>query len=479
MSRPGRAVVAQRVRPRVLARLMAREAASLGVLLAVPLIVAAAAGAGELALRLGVMLVPVAAMTWWGRRGGELGEVHGIEALAVSALTFALGALLGVWPFMALDLDPMRALFEAMSAITSTGLTMVEAPETLPFTALFLRAWFQWYGGLAILVLAVGLVIGSGSVARRLGALDLDDASRVESIKTRSRRVLALYVAVTVVAWAVLALALWDVEAGLLYALAAVATGGFAPSGDSLAGISGLAAALVLGICLMSAVSYDQWLRTRRSGWRGLVADPELRLLVGLCLGAGLLIALFQWWSGAGAGVGDAFAHAISAQTTAGFSTVATDAFSAPGQVVLIVSMLVGGDVGSTAGGFKLVRLLVLAAVLRVIWLRIAAGPRAVLPLERSGARIEQGELENAVALAVVMATALLAAWLVFLAHGVAPLAALFETASALGTAGLSAGVVGADLAPALTAVLTGLMWLGRVELFAVLILVLPKTWRR
>jgi trk system potassium uptake protein TrkH len=117
--------------------------------------------------------------------------------------------------------------------------------------------------------------------------------------------------------------------------------------------------------------------------------------------------------------------------------------------------------------------------VLRVIWLRIAAGPRAVLPLERGGARIQQAELENAVALAVVMITALLAAWLVFLAHGIAPLAALFETASALGTAGLSAGVAGPDLAPSLAAVLTGLMWLGRVELFAVLILVLPKTWRR
>jgi trk system potassium uptake protein TrkH len=405
-------------------------------------------------------------------------NLHGIEALAVTALTFGLGALLGVWPFMVQGLTPGQALFESMSAITSTGLTLARGLDAAPFSVLFLRHWFQWYGGFAIIVLAVGLVVGHGNIARRLGAIDMDDASRLQSARGRARRILAVYVAATAAAWLVLGLLLRDPGAGLLYALSAVATGGFAPSDANLQPAGAAVAAVVLALCVASAVSYDQWLRTFERGARTLVADPETRLLLGLVLVLAVLVVVAEGLAGHGWRPWQALAQAASAQSTAGFSTTPTAELSAASQLVLAAAMLGGGDVGSTAGGFKLVRLLLLAAVLRTVWLRLAAGPRAVIPLERAGRRVQPEELEAATALGVVMLLALLAGWLVLTAHGAAPLAAFFDTASALATAGLTAGVVGPDLAAVPTAVLTALMWLGRVELFAVLILVFPSTWR-
>jgi trk system potassium uptake protein TrkH len=137
----------------------------------------------------------------------------------------------------------------------------------------------------------------------------------------------------------------------------------------------------------------------------------------------------------------------------------------------------IGGDMGSTAGGIKILRWLVLIRLLRLLFARTAVPRHAVIEPYVAGRRLNDVELEAAIGIVTAYALAALLSWLPFLLCGVDPLAALFEVVSALSTCGLSAGVAGPELHPLLKIVLCADMLMGRVEVMAFLILIYPRTW--
>ncbi len=116
-------------------------------------------------------------------------------------------------------------------------------------------------------------------------------------------------------------------------------------------------------------------------------------------------------------------------------------------KLVLIFSMLVGGGVGSTAGGFKLLRLLIAASVFRLILLRTCLPKHAVIEPRLAGRRLQNEELHAALLLIVLFVVVVALSWLPFVAMGYNPLDSLFEVVSATGTVGLSVGLTSADVA--------------------------------
>jgi trk system potassium uptake protein TrkH len=178
------------------------------------------------------------------------------------------------------------------------------------------------------------------------------------------------------------------------------------------------------------------------------------------------------------AGAGDLVFTALSAQTGAGFSTMQVAALDPFSKVVLIVSMTIGGSVGSTTGGIKLLRLIVLISLIRQMILRTRLTPHAAV----RGARIagrdwSDAELVRIVVVTGLFLTVIVVSWLPFLWYGHDPLDALFEVVSATGTVGLSTGISGPRLPAVLKAVLCADMLLGRLEVFAILVLLAPRTW--
>lgn len=207
-----------------------------------------------------------------------------------------------------------------------------------------------------------------------------------------------------------------------------------------------------------------------------MYADLEVRALwLGCLITFAALVACFAF-----AGpvrLADAAFLAISAQTTTGFANTPVSELPAAAQLVLIVSMGIGGDMGSTAGGIKILRWLVLIRLLRLLFARTAVPRHAVIEPYVAGRRLNDVELEAAIGIVTAYALAALLSWLPFLLYGVDPLAALFEVVSALSTCGLSAGVASPELHPLLKIVLCADMLMGRVEVMAFLILVYPRTW--
>jgi len=170
---------------------------------------------------------------------------------------------------------------------------------------------------------------------------------------------------------------------------------------------------------------------------------------------------------------------AFQAQTTSGFSSLSVAALDGASKLILIGSMLIGGDIGSTAGGVKVFRVLVVIKLLRLLVVR-ASMPRHAVYRMRVGER-QPDDAEILAAVTVVLAYLILAAcsWLPFLLLGYDPLNALFEVVSALATCGLSAGIAGPDLHPLLKGVLCVDMLAGRLEVIALLVVLYPRTWVR
>jgi len=167
----------------------------------------------------------------------------------------------------------------------------------------------------------------------------------------------------------------------------------------------------------------------------------------------------------------------VSAQTTTGFSDSPPAALGNATLLALIVAMMVGGCVGSTAGGVKLLRVLILLRVARVAIRRAGAPSHAVIEPMLEGKRIEDVDIVRALLLMALYCAVVLLSWLAFLAYGHAPMNSLFEVVSATATVGLSTGLSGPQLEPLLKIVLELDMLLGRLEIVALLVMLYPGTW--
>jgi trk system potassium uptake protein len=178
------------------------------------------------------------------------------ESLALVALLFISIPLLQTIPIMSYGISFVDAWFEAVSGVTTTGLSTLGTVEDKPISFLFSRGWMQWVGGLGIIVLALALVFQPGIVTQQLGfdANEVDDV--VGGTRAHAIRILMVYVLLTLVIVLLLLLAGSKMIDALVHAMAAISTGGFANYDDSLAGISSVQQGVVMMGCLAGAISF-------------------------------------------------------------------------------------------------------------------------------------------------------------------------------------------------------------------------------
>jgi len=480
------AVLSYAVRGRVVGKYLGQLGLMLATLTLAPLAVSVLAGETRLTWRYAVLIVALAAVGTPLARLRPPERIREAEALAVVALAFVGASLLMTWPFTAAGLPFADALFEAVSGVTTTGLSTLADPAAHPRTFRFARAWMQWYGGLGIAVLSVALLMGHQAAARRLVDTSGGEALAAAT-RTHARRMLKVYLVLTALGIAALLLAGAEPYTAVLHVLAAVSTGGFSPLADSLAGFPSAAPRVVVtALSFLGAVSLPLYWAAfhpapgeARTG-RRVLGDPELKTLAVLTAAVAALLAIAFRLQG-GMAWGEALFHGlhmgVSAQTTTGFATLPVAGLPTAALAVMIVAMTAGGSVGSTAGGVKLLRVLILGAVVRAALRSATAPPHAVVAPRLGGRPLEPGDAARALALIALFGAVVLTSWLPFLAAGYPPLDSLFEVVSATGTVGLSTGITSHALAPHLKAVLMADMLLGRVEIVALLVLFYPRTW--
>lgn len=407
-------------------------------------------------------------------------EIRANEALVVAALIFLFASLLLALPMMTAGLPAADALFESVSAVTTTGLSTAGDVEGRPATFVFSRAWMQWFGGLGIIVLSAALMMHPGMATRRL--IEMDEGRNIpEGTTFYARRVVMVYAALTAGAFALLIVLGVDAFTALVHVLAGISTGGFSSYDNSLAGLgSDRARTAVMLVSFLGAVSLPLYWQIFRRDWRPSWKNAEWQGLLALCLLMSLILTAGMHWE-AGMPWEKALVHgpllAFSAQTTTGYSTVSPASLDGASKLSLILSMAIGGSVGSTAGGIKVFRLLVLFKVVQYVLARSAMPEHAVLTMRLSGQKLRPQDAEGALVVFLLFVAVIALSWLPFVALGYDPLDSLFEVVSATGTVGLSTGISRPDLPVLLKAVLCGDMLLGRLEILAVVVLFYPGTW--
>lgn len=401
------------------------------------------------------------------------------EAMVLAALIFLVVPLLTTIPLMVDGAPFIDAFFETVSAATTTGLSTLGPIESRSLSLTFARAWMQWYGGLGIVVLSLALVVRPGMAALRLASLDAMD-NLVGGARAHARRVISVYTVLTIcgiTGWLLLG---GKPITGLLYVLSAVSTGGFAPTNGSFADLPGLHFVwIVTLVSLSGAVPLALYHRAWLNNWREFLKDRELLALLVVSL---LMTGLFggMLWA-RGMEISEVLRHApimtLSAQSTSGFSSLDPGSLDAGSKSVLILAMAMGGSVGSTAGGFKMLRVLILFGLFYRLLKSLSVPPHAVVEQRLGGRRIEANEVQDALLIILLFIGVVFCSWLPFLVSGYPPLDALFEVVSATGTVGLSCGITGASLPSSLKLTLCADMLLGRLEFVAWMVFFYYRTW--
>lgn len=390
----------------------------------------------------------------------------------VTALVFYFLGLMA--PAAAADrtfVDPMNALFEGMSGITSTGLSMVGGREAeLTATAQWWRSLSQWVGGVGMVLFALGFT-HSATGMRTLYEAEGRHPDLPGGTVGTVRGTMALYLGLTVAAVAALAATEHDPWTALNHGITGISTGGFSITGDSMAGFGPVTQLVTLVVIVTGAVTFvaHHVLLVQRRPARLWHLTP-VRGQVVVLVGGALLLVGVNALSGSGVSVLDSVFQWASAAGTAGFATdPELQRWATPALALLMAAMFVGAPSGSTGGGWKLDRLLwSCKAVVR--WLR---GSTAIT---WDGGYVRRDRAETIVRHAAMLG----ALWLLSVLVGAGTIAALtdaplgsvlFDVTSAVSSVGLSTGVIDVELNGAAKGVFVALMYLGRLELLLALTL--------
>jgi len=317
----------------------------------------------------------IVATTLWllGRR--DRTQIFRKETIAVAGLSWFLAGLLGSIPFFASGVlsNPIDALFEAMSGLTTCGATVLGSGnnidiEALPHSLLLWRAMLQWIGGIGIVLVFVALLPAMGVTGKNLLSSESVGVT-TESYQPRAiekaRYIGRVYVGMTLLCTLLL---IWIGGFGwfdaMCHGFTAISTGGFSTRA-SIKSFDSLGGELVLvGFMFLSGASLAVIATHYRTGLRcvsKLVQSAEFRIYTAssLLLISLLTVALVRNGLDFGSALRQAAFNGISVITSTGYATADFQAWPATATIVLFGAMLVGGCSGSTSGGFKQVRLLV------------------------------------------------------------------------------------------------------------------------
>lgn len=394
---------------------------------------------------------------------------------------------------------PMDAWFEAMSGITTTGASVLPiAPEDVPASVLFWRALLQWMGGLGIVVLLVALLanLTQGGFALMKAEAGAHAESRLRPKITDTAKVLGkVYIVISAFMAAVLFLlmlrigmspgeALFD---GVYHTFTTYSTGGFSSHADSIAFYDDWAieAALIV-FMFVGATQFLFFMPEARGRIMELLHDAQWRFMMGLALAASVAVAVLLVWYGDGVlfSIRAATFAVTTALTGTGHASHDFGIWPQPLLIVLLMLMLTGGNAGSTSGGIKSGRMVLLAKTVKVEMVKLLH-PRAVVPVRMGGRPVDEDTVRRAVAFffAYISIWAFSAIIIAVLEPGMGVVDAASAAVAGLGNVGVGLGSVGpggsfATLTPASKGLISMLMWVGRLEIFTAVLIFYPQAWK-
>ena len=412
--------------------------------------------------------------------------------MACVGLSWFFMSLLGCLPFYISGVIPdfVDAFFEIVSGFTTTGASILPAVEGLPKGILYWRSFSHWLGGMGVLVflLAISSMGGreNGFTMHLLRAESPGPnvGKLVPKMKKTARILYLLYILLTVLDVFFLMLGDMSLFEAVCTAFGTVGTGGFGIRNDSIASFSPYVQNVCTVFMILCGVNFSCFYLLLMKEFKNVFRDEELRLYLGLILGSVVLIVLNlgDFYSTLGETVRHAFFQVATIITTTGYATTDYELWPGLSKAILLCLMVVGASAGSTGGGFKCSRLLLVLKSLRRS-VRKIVHPQKVQAVRMNGHPVDEKVIQNTNAYLAAYVTAVMASFLLISVDGFSITTNLSAVLACFNNIGPGFEMVGPTCNFAVYGTFSKLvlimdMLAGRLEIFPILILFSRTTWR-
>lgn len=425
----------------------------------------------------------------------ELQPRHGVILVTLVWVVLPLCAMLPLvlgLGHVGLSISFTHAYFEAVSGLTTTGATVLTGLDALPVSINVWRTFLQWLGGMGILILAVAILpllgVGGAQLFRAEAAGPIKDTKLTPRMTETAKGLWGVYGVFSLAC----ALAFWAAGMGpldaLMHMFATVSLGGLSSHDASFAYFdSPLIELIALVFMLLASCNFALYFVAMRKGrWDGFWRDPEMRATLAVLLGGGLIVALLLWAKGVYGPVEAlryGIFHVVSVATTTGFTTVDYLSWPVFAPVLMLLLSGVATSAGSTGGGIKMVRMLILLKQARRELTRLVH-PRAMQPVRLGNGVVDDRMIFSVLAFMLVYGATVITLSMVLLLTDLDPVTAFSAVLASVHCMGPGLGALGpssnyAVLTDFQTWICTLAMLLGRLEILSFMALLSPAFWRR
>ncbi|MFO7939235.1 MAG: TrkH family potassium uptake protein [Bacteroidales bacterium] len=414
--------------------------------------------------------------------------LHRKDAYLTVTLSWLFISMAGSLPYILSGAIPsyIDALFESISGFTTTGSSILTDIEALPKSLLFWRSLTHWIGGIGIIVLVIIVMPTLHIGGYHLFTLESSLQEKIlPKIKSVGFRLLLIYLVLTVVEIVLLWLGEMNLYDSVCHAFGTVATGGFSPKNTSIGGYSAYSQYVIMVFMLLAGTNFVIHYYLVKRNFRKIRANEEFTFYLGFILVLGsilMFILIFRMGKPLELAFREAFFQIISIVTCTGYAT--TDYLQWPvyAWMLIFFSMFLGGSTGSTAGGIKMVRHLVLFKNFSRIFRQLLS-PKAIIRIRLNGRSLKESANNSIVSFMAIyfLVFAIGTFLLVFMKIDVKTAAS--SAATCMAGIGPGIGSVGpasnfAHLPGLAKIVLSMLMLFGRLEIYTILILFTRNFWR-
>ncbi|MDA3905396.1 MAG: TrkH family potassium uptake protein [Bacteroidales bacterium] len=413
------------------------------------------------------------------------------EGYLIVAFSWVVISFFGSLPFYFSGYFPSftDAFFETISGFTTTGASILTDIESLPKGLLFWRSFTQWIGGMGIIVLSLAILPLLGIGGMQLFAAESPGPTFDKihpKVKEIAKRLWGIYVLFTLLEVGLLMAGKMPFFDAICHSFATMATGGFSTQNDSIANYSSYIQYVVIFFMILAGTNFSLHFYLLNGKVKQVWKNEEFRFYLGIIFVATLIISLgliYNLELNSEKAVRDSLFQVVSIATTTGFVT--TDYLVWPSVFWLILFLLffIGGSAGSTGGGVKVTRILLLIKN-SLLELKRLVHPNAIIPVRLNAKPVPQNIVIVVISFFLIYISIFALGVVILAAMGLDFISAIGVSASSLGNIGPAFGSVGpienyAHLPHIAKWFSSFLMLLGRLELFTILIIFSPTFWRK
>lgn len=460
-----------------------------GIIMIIPLLVAVYYNESTMPFIVGIVLTEIAGTFLWLRYKSDAEWKHR-EAFATVAFGWLTVTIFGTIPFIISGISPINALFESMAGFTATGATILNNIESHSKSILFWRSMIQWIGGMGIIVLFIAILPKLNIGSRHLFRAEVPGLKE-EKIKPRIRETAKIlwmvYLLISSLQIAMLYLAGMSIYDAIVHTFTTIGSAGFSPYGESIVAFnSPLIEAIITLFMFIAGVNFVLLYRTFYIDHTSIFRDEEFKFYTAIILTAtAVLILTLRYGIAADPFTCLRYAlfQVVSIITTTGFASVDFNLWPDSSRIVLVFMMFIGGCAGSTSGGPTVVRVLLL--------LKYANGelfkfihPRAVKPIKFNGKVVPAEIIHQVISFMVIYFLIFVISTFFISLMNVDIVTAFTASIATLGNVGPGLNLVGPmssyNCMPSLAKLIMIMnMWIGRLEVFTVMVLFTPEFWKK